>query len=428
MREFSQQGVTVFHGHAAGNVPPDAQLLIYSAAVPAENSERHRAEQLGIPSYSYAEMLGQITADRRTVAVAGTHGKSTVTAMTAEILIRAGLDPTVICGAAPVLENGCGLDHTGGHYGRGKIALVEACEYRENFQHLRPNIAAILNIDPDHFDCFPTSDDLLSAFARFAQNVSEDGRLIVSHACSRAREIANASGRQFATFGLSSTADWRAANLEHSRGRYRFELVRHGRRLTQISLAVAGRHNVLNALAAAAMARHCGVSIQQIAQGLALFHGLQRRLQARGRWAEATWIDDYAHHPTEVSATLAAVRQMFPRRRLVCVFQPHQASRLAILLDELAASLHNVDKIAVADVFRAREGVQLPGEATSSDLAAALRSAGADVIHQHNPTAIARQLTTELEPHDVLVTMGAGDLGKIFHHFQQRLRRNRAVA
>lgn len=426
--DLATLGVRVSHGHSATNVTANTQLLIYSAAVPAENAERRRAVQLGIPTLSYAEMLGRITANRCTLAVAGTHGKSTVTAMAGEILIRAALDPTIICGAAPVLHQSGGLGHTGGHHGRGKIALVEACEYRGNFLHLRPNVAALLNIEPDHFDAFPTSKSLSDAFAGFLANAPEDGRLIVSEECARAKETAAASGRSMATFGFSRNADWRAGNLEHSRGRYRFDLVRHGRRLTHISLAVPGRHNVLNALAAAALTRHCGASVQQIAQGLALFRGLQRRLQARGRWGEASWIDDYAHHPTALSATLAAVRQMFPRRRLWCVFQPHQASRLAILLDELAASLHNADKIAVADVFRAREGVRCSGEATSADLAAALRCGGADVLDEHRPAAIARRLTYELQSRDVLVTMGAGDLGKIFHQFQQRLRRNRAVA
>ncbi len=374
-RDLIALGIRVAHGHAAGNVPANTRLLIYSAAVPAENSELRRAQQLGIETVSYAEMLGRITANCQSLAVAGTHGKSTVTAMTAEILIRACLDPTVVCGAAPVLESSGKLGHTGGRRGRGIIALVEACEYRGNFLHLRPTWQRYLNIEPDHFDCFPTSKALADAFSSFVNNIPEDGRLIVSEACPRSREIAAASARSVATFGLSPSSDWRAANLKHSRGRYRFDLVRHGRRLTHISLAVPGQHNVLNALAAAAIARHCGASIQQIVEGLALFRGLSRRLQTRGRWADAAWIDDYAHHPTEVSATLAAVRQMFPGRRLVCVFQPHQASRLAILLDELAASLHNADKIAVTDVYRAREGVRRSGEATSADLTAALRRA-----------------------------------------------------
>jgi UDP-N-acetylmuramate--alanine ligase len=379
-------------------------------------------------------MLGEITSQHgsstamRTLAVAGTHGKSTVTAMAGEILIRAGLDPTVICGASPIALHENGIAETGGRNGKGDMALIEACEYRENFLHLRPQAAAILNLEPDHFDYFRSTEQLTEAFGKFACQVSPAGLLIVGVDSHRAISVAKASGRAMTTFGLSADADWRAAKVQQNRGRYRFELVRHGRLLTTVTLAIPGRHNVLNALAAAALARHCGVSSQQIAQGLAFFAGLKRRLEIRGRWHGTVWVDDYAHHPTEVKAALAAVRQMFPRRRIFCIFQPHQASRLTILLDELAASLQNADKLGVTKVFRAREGAPRPGEATAVDLAATVRAGGIDVLDEHSPLAIARRAAQELQPGDVLVTLGAGDLGKIFHEFRQRVGRDRAVA
>jgi len=426
------RGVRVFGDHASSNVPADAEVVIYSDAIPADNPERRKAEALGIPAYSYAQMLGEITssssAPMRTLAIAGTHGKSTVTAMAAEILIRAGLDPTVICGASPIARHENGTAETGGRNGKGDIALVEACEYRENFLHLAPEAAAILNIEPDHFDYYRSTEQLTAAFEKFASQVSPTGLLIVGSESSRAASIAKATDRNVTTFGLSADADWRATNLQQNRGRYRFELMRHGRLLTTVTLAIPGRHNVLNALAAAALTRHCGVSSQQIAQGLAFFAGLKRRLESRGRWHRTPWVDDYAHHPTEVKAALLAVRQMFPRRRIFCVFQPHQASRLTILLDELAASLQNADKLAVTKVFRAREGAPRPGEATAVDLAATVRAGGVDVLDEHSPLAIARRAAQELQPGDVLVTLGAGDLGKIFHEFRQRVGRDRAVA
>jgi UDP-N-acetylmuramate--alanine ligase len=364
----------------------------------------------------------------RTLAVAGTHGKSTVTAMAAEILIRAGLDPTVICGASPIARHEDGIAETGGRSGAGDFALIEACEYRENFLHLAPEAAAILNIEPDHFDYYRSTEQLTEAFEKFASRVSPAGLLIVGKDSSRAASIAKASDRNLTTFGLAADADWRATNLQQNRGRYRFELVRQGRLLTTVTLAVPGRHNVLNALAAAALARHCGVSGQQIAQGLTFFAGLKRRLEIRGRWHGVPWVDDYAHHPTEIQAALGAVRQMFPRRRIFCVFQPHQASRLTILLDELAASLQNADKLAVTKVFRAREGAPRPGEATAVDLAATVRAGGIDVLDEHSPLAIARRVAQQLQPGDILVTLGAGDLGKIFHEFRERVGRDRAVA
>ena len=426
------RGVRVFGDHASSNVPADAEVVVYSEAIPADNPERRKAEEIGTRTCSYAQMLGEITSSSsapiRTLAVAGTHGKSTVTAMAAEIMIRAGLDPIVICGAAPITQHEHGIAETGGRNGKGDIALIEACEYRENFLHLAPEAVAILNIEPDHFDYYRSTEQLTEAFEKFVRQVLPTGLLIVGSDSNRAIGVAKASGRAITTFGLSADADWQATNLQQNRGRYQFQLVRHGRLLTTVTLSVPGRHNVLNALAATALAQHCGVSSQQIAQGLTSFAGLKRRLEIRGRWHGTPWIDDYAHHPSEVKAALTAARQMFPRRRIFCVFQPHQASRLTILLDELAASLQNADKLAVTKVFRAREGGPRPGEATAVDLAATVRTGGVDVLDEHSPMAIARRVAQELQPGDVLVTLGAGDLGKIFHEFRQRVGRDRAVA
>jgi UDP-N-acetylmuramate--alanine ligase len=437
-------------------VPKDAQILVYSEAVTPENLERQEAQRRGMMVHSYAEMLGEITRESQTVegqvaAVAGTHGKSTVTAMAGEILIRAGLDPTVICGAAMVgdptqkVRGQAKLagarrgkssgeqtserpSETGGRSGKGKFTVVEACEYRENFLQLQPNRLVLLNIEQDHFDFYRSREQLEDSFLKFARQTVDGGLVIAWQECETAKRIAAESGRQTVTFGLSRGADWRAINLEHSLGRYRFDIERHGKKLTHVTLGVAGRHNVLNALAAAALTRHCGVTSEQIAQGLAAFRGLKRRLEVRQRWGGVPWIDDYAHHPTEVKATLAAVRQMYPRRRIWCVFQPHQASRLAALLDELATSLHNADKVAVADVYRAREGSAGFGEVTAADLANMLEARGQDVQDEYQPAAIARRLSNELQPGDVLLTMGAGDLGKIFNDFHERLRRDCAVA
>jgi UDP-N-acetylmuramate--alanine ligase len=353
--------------------------------------------------------------------------------MTAEILVRAGLDPTVICGAVPRnnidgLTNNSAVGRFGGRHGKSSLAVVEACEYRENFLHLSPTIAVVLNVEPDHFDYFSTRLQLNEAFNRFVGRTAPDGLVVASADCPVAKSLASATDRHIATFGLARDADWNAANLEHTRGRYRFDLIRRGKRLARVALSVPGGHNVMNALAAAAIARHSGVSVQHIVQGLAAFRGLKRRLDARWTLGGVTWIDDYAHHPTEVAATLSTLRQMFPRRRICCVFQPHQTSRLTALLDEFARSLHNVDRIAVAEVFRAREGAPQLGDATAADLADRLRADGVDVLDEHQPAAMIERLADELQPGDVLATLGAGDLGIYFHDFYERLRRDCAAA
>ncbi len=414
-------GPSVLPGHSADHVSPDLDLLVFSSAIPADNSERRRAAELGISTLSYAQMLGQLMAGRRGLAVAGTHGKSTTAAMTAHILIRAGLDPTVVVGATPPGAN------SGGRLGRGDLVLVEACEYRGNFLHLRPQYAAILGIEPDHFDCYDSPDQLEAAFAEFSGLVANDGLLLVRHDCPVARRAAAAAGCRKETFAIAADADWSAKNLSARAGRYRFEIHHRRKPLGTVELPVAGRHNVLNALAAAALSRAAGAEPADILRGLSGFPGLERRLQVLGTAGGVVLVDDYAHHPTEVIATLATVRQMFPGRRLWCVFQPHQASRTEALLDELAASLQNADGVVVAEIFRAREGPPRPGEVTAADLARQVRALGAATFDVHRSEEITPLLENHLLPGDVLLTVGAGDIGRIAHGYLERFRENRAA-
>jgi UDP-N-acetylmuramate--alanine ligase len=394
-------------GHHAENVPPDAEVVIVSDAVPATNVELQRAAELGIPTLSYFQMLGRISADCHTMAVAGTHGKSTVTAMTARVLIETGVDPTVFCGATPLGAT------SGGLAGNGRIILVEACEYRANFLHLRPHHAAILNIEPDHFDCYDSPTELEKAFQQFTDSIPANGLLVVRCDDAAARRVASRVACRIETFGLEPEADWSASNMAENQGRFHFNLVHSGSCLGRVQLKTPGLHNVQNALAAAALAAANGVTPEHIIAGLGHFAGLHRRLEVLGTWRGVTVIDDYAHHPTEITAALAAVRQMFPHRRVWCVFQPHQAGRTARLLDELAASLQNADNVMVAEIFRAREGAYRPGEVTATDLAAKTRQLGVEVLPGHRTEEILEMLETHLVAGDVLVTLGAGDVAKL---------------
>jgi UDP-N-acetylmuramate--alanine ligase len=410
--ELCAAGARIYRGHAAAHLSPRPDVVVYSDAVPPENPELTLARQWGLLTLSYFQALGRIMAGKAGVAVAGTHGKSTTTAMLAHVLTSAGLSPTVVAGAAPLGQV------SGGRAGRGPLMLVEACEYRANFLHLRPRQAAILGIEPDHFDCYPSMEPLVDAFARFAALVPEDGRLLARHDCSFTRRAIAGVRCPVATFGLDPQADWSAGQLQHQRGRYDFDLLHNHKRVGHVCLQVPGQHNVLNALAAAALAWENGLSPQQIEAGLSEFPGLRQRLEHVGAWRRVTLLDDYAHHPTEVTASLTAVRQMYPGRRLWCVFQPHQASRTAALLSELAASLQNADKVIVADIFRAREPKPRPGEVTAADLAEAVRALGADVAEVHATEAILPWLKTHLNAEDVLITMGAGNIRKIHQHWK----------
>ena len=403
MRNLAAEGVRLFSSHSAEYLPPETELVVFSDAVPEENPELRRAKELGIPAISYFQMLGRVSADAHVVAIAGTHGKSTTTAMAAHVLVEAGLDPTVFCGASPLGAR------SGGRAG-GRLMLVEACEYRANFLHLQPRYAAILGIEPDHFDCYRSLGQLEEAFRQFAESVPGDGWLLVRQDCASARRATTGLPCRTESFGLCEEADWSALRLTENEGRFSFEIRRSGRPLCEVRLQVPGRHNVLNALAAAAICWQNGATEGQIAAGLESFAGLHRRLERVGQWRGVTLIDDYAHHPTEVTAALAAVRGMFARSRLWCVFQPHQASRTRELLDEFAASLQNADRLLVTDIFRAREGDPLPGEVTATDLARRAAALGVEVIPGHSNEEIDRLLEAHLAPGDVLVTLGAGDV------------------
>ncbi len=433
-----ERGIRCFPCHAAGNVTAELQCLICSSAVPADNPELLRAKQMGVPVLTYAQTLGMLMRGRRGLAVAGTHGKSTTTAMAAEILLAAGSDPTLVYGATP--RDGS----NGGRWGGGDAMLVEACEFRRNFLHLRPREAVILNIEPDHFDCYGTREELEAAFAEFASLLPNDGRLIIPCGDATVARVACAAKCPVETFGEAVDAavlleknrlkpelqlpDWSAANIRGTAGRYGFDLARRGENLGRVELSVWGRHNVGNALAAAAISGvHQGTlaTADTLIAALSGFRGLRRRLEPLGIAGGIAFWDDYAHHPTEITTTLRAIRDIAPRARLCCLFQPHQALRTARLLDELASSLQNAERVLIADIFRAREGSPEKGEVTSADLAARTRALGQDVPGCHATGDIEKFLQRSLTPGDVLVVMGAGDIGRIGYGLMDWFRKNR---
>ena len=410
-------GLQYLAGHDANRIGAHLDLAIYSDAVPENNPERECALQLGIPSWSYPAALGQLMAGRRGLAVAGTHGKSTAAAMVAQILESAALDPTYVFGA--VRRDG----RPGGRLGAGAWMIAEACEYRANFCHLRPELALLLGIEPDHFDYYRSWPQLESAFRRFVGGILPGGRLIYHHGCAASARIAAERGGSGESFGFESGADWQAEPQGLESGCYRFRVRHGGRMLGDVRLSVPARHNVLNALAAAAAASSMGADWRAIRLGLESFRGLSRRLELVHQCRQWTIIDDFAHLPSEISAGLATVREWYPGRRVWCVFQPHQASRTAQLLDELSASLQNADKVLVADIFRARERAEKPGDVRAADLSAAVARRGADVVPLAGDTEILPRLLEDLQPRDVVVTMGAGTIGKIAHGLAQRIRK-----
>jgi UDP-N-acetylmuramate--alanine ligase len=405
---------------AARELPPLASgdVVIYSPAVDVQHPMLEMARRLGYLVLSYPAMLGRLMQSGMGIAIAGTHGKSTVTAMVASILRHAELSPTVVLGAEAIVPS------AGSGAGDGLHVVVEACEYRGSFLKLRPSIAAILNMEWDHCDWFDAPDDVVPAFVRFAGQVVAGGTLVVPYGNWPG---AKPQAAEVLTFGCDRAADVHCRQLFSDGGQYTFELVLQGQSAGHVKLQIPGYHNLQNALAAAAVAFAAGVQGPEICAGLNQFAGLRRRLEYLGMAGGVHFIDDFAHHPTEIAAALATVRQKFASSRVWCIFEPHQASRTKSLLSDLAFSLQNTDTLAIGKIFRARENPAQPPQVTEADLADACRGLGAQLLDEHDLTALEHALIAarrqgNLVPGDVLVTLGAGRIGILAHGVFQRFR------
>jgi len=428
---LERTGIQVNIGHRAESVPRDVDCVVVSAAVPENNPEWLQAQEQGVRVYKYAQMLGELSRQMSTLAVAGTHGKSTTSGWLAYVLQQADMEPSFVIGAeVGQLGGGSGA-------GKGKHIVVEACEYDRSFLNLRPRVGAILNVELDHLDYYHDINDIVNAFGEFAGLISEDGLLVANGdddnvvqalSLSGRRNTDNASCRSIADgtasgptrceyFSLEDKGDWQVRNLRFEAGQGCFDLIYRGIRLESVKLALAGVHNVANALAVAAMARSVGVSVEQICAGLEGFTGVDRRLTYKGNVQGVVVLDDYAHHPTEIQTTLEAIAAKYCRSerpgRLWCVFQPHQHSRTRFFLSEFASSFRWADIVLLPDIYFVRESEQLRREVNAGQLADRINENGGEARYMGEFDNIVNTLAREVQAGDVVVTMGAGDVWKV---------------
>ncbi len=418
MQSVQDRGLRIHCGHNGQNLPRDCDVLVFSPAVGPENPERQSAAHLRVPQLSYSQMLGELMRDRIGVSIAGTHGKSTTTAMTATILDDAGLEPSAVVGAEL-----CGRD-VSGWAGTGSLFVVESCEYQRSFLDLSPTHAVILGIEPDHFDYYADLPASQAAFAEFVDQVDATGSLLVRADCPTAMAAARHANAEFETFSLTSPADWRANDIRQSGSGMRFRIFHAGQFFAEICLRLPGQHNVMNALAAAAMTHRLGASPADIRESLREFRGIRRRFEHTGSWRGVTLIDDYAHHPTAIRATLKAAREQFGDRRIWCAFQPHQVSRTLGLLDEFAHCFDDADEVLIVPIYAAREDAGVPAELAVAELASRVTAAGRSVQLLPSLDRLTATLEDVARPGDVVITMGAGDIDRVQHEFTRRLQRN----
>lgn len=403
-------GIQIHYGQKAENITSGIDLIVYTAAIHEDNKEYIAAKNAQIPMMDRAEMVGQVMKNyQNALAIAGTHGKTTTTSMLTHIFLAADLDPTISVGGILKAIDG------NIRVGRSGNFITEACEYTNSFLKFYPTAAIILNIEAEHLDFFKDLEDIRHSFHQFACRLPENGILVINGEITDFTQITEGIACPYITYGFKkegcASYDYMASDIHYDEwGCGHFTLLEHQSPAAQIDLNVLGQHNVSNALAAIAMARHFGISYEQIQSGIQSFTGADRRFQKKGEWNGVTIIDDYAHHPSEIKATLTAAAR-YPHKTLWCVFQPHTYSRTKKFLPEFGEALALADKVVLADIYAARE--QNPGDISSDDIRKELEAAGKEAYFFPSFDEIEEFLSKNCVNGDVLITMGAGDVVNI---------------
>ena len=419
---LASDGIPVRLEQASGIVPDACDLVIASAAIKPDHPEMLTAVNKGIPVWSYAEALGQVQAAHTGVSIAGTHGKSTTTAMLAHVLIECAFDPSFIVGATcPQIGGGARTGASripkGDLAGAPGVLVAEACEFNRSFHHHRPRFGLINNIEEDHLDIYGSLDEIIRAFAGFAELLpaaDEGGRLLIAHDGAHRGTITPGLACAVETFGFHPEADYQVV---YDAAVQRVGVMQDGVWLAQWTTRMPGAHNALNSSAAAIIASWIGADWDMIAAALDSFAGLDRRMQRLGvrtvDGGTVTVYDDYGHHPTEIENTLRSLRAAEDPKRLICVFQPHQHSRTRFLLEQFAQSFASADLVIVPHIYFVRDSEAEKAKVSAADLVARLQQRGVQAVHMHPFEAIVEHLESTCRDGDLLVIMGAGPVWKV---------------
>lgn len=401
---LEKKGIRVFCGHDARHLE-GYDAVVYTVAIGEENPEYRAAIEAGLPLFSRADYLGYLmTSFRERIGVSGMHGKSTCTAMCAEIFLHAA-DPTVLCGASlPSMgDSPCRIGDSREHI------VFEACEYMDSFLDFSPTLAVILNVGMDHVDYFHSMEQIRASFRSFASLVGREGRVLYNADDAETRRVIEGFSGRTHGFGLTADAEFTARNVTHGRGRVDFDFCRNGTHLCHVSMPASGMHNVYNALAAASAAILSGLPAEAVASGLGAYRGAHRRMEYKGTLPSGAVVyDDYGHHPDEIRATLAGAREM-GFARVLCAYQPHTYSRTAGLLEEFSQAFEDADRVFLVDIYAARE--QNVYGVTSQTLSDRL---GEHALYCGSMESTAAAIKAEAREGDLVIVMGAGD---VFHVF-----------
>lgn len=403
-------GAKIFYNQVAGNISSDIDVLIYTAAIKQDNPELVKAKELGIPLLTRAEFLGQIMLNYpMAIGVSGTHGKTTTTSMLSQIMLEGNTDPTILVGGImPAIHGNTRVGHS------DKL-ITEACEYTNSFLSFKPNMAIILNVAADHLDFFKDLDDIRHSFRKFAELVPDDGFLVINSDIDNLEYFTDGLKCKVITVGSDpAKSDYSATNIEFDQfAKGSYDLVVNGEKSFHVALNVTGEHNIYNSLAAIAAAHAMGISDANIKAGLTQYGGTDRRFQYKGKVGDVTIIDDYAHHPDEITATIKTAKH-YPHKKMWVIFQPHTYSRTKSLLPEFGKALKEADAVVLADIYAAREKDTLG--VSSLDVKKEIEKYGTEVHYYPSFSEIENFLLESCSPGDLLITMGAGDVVKIGEH------------
>ncbi|MFW6189536.1 MAG: UDP-N-acetylmuramate--L-alanine ligase [Planctomycetota bacterium] len=416
LSELAARGATVSLSQNGAAITEQTDLVVASQAIPRENRELRKARRLGIDVVRYPELLGVLMDYRKGVAVAGTHGKSTTSSIIAYVMARAGLDPSYLIGAeVPQLGGGA-------HCGEGEVLVAEACEYKRSFLCLAPHVAVITNIDGDHLDYFHNMQDIEDAFVDFARGTRQDGLVVANADDPKTRRVLDRVGVRTTTYGIEAKeADYRAERIWRAKVHSNFDLVYKGRKVDRFSSELYGTHNVQNTLAAIAACHELGMDFEQIQQGIRTFEGTARRLQLVGSPWDVQVLSDYAHHPREIEASLAAAHQRFPKQRVFVIFQPHQYSRTRRMLEEMAEAFQSSWVTYVCDIYAARDSQADRDAVSARDLVRQMNHIGLLAHYVPEFQDIEDIIVGDVISDDVVLVMGAGDVWKVAENIVPRI-------
>lgn len=402
---FARQGARICIGQRPENLA-DAEAVIVSTAIHPDNAEWQAARERHLPILHRSDALVHIMSWGKAIAVAGAHGKTTTSSMLGQVFIEGRLHPTIVIGGE--------VDylHSNSTLGTGPYVIAEADESDGTFLKEHPAIAVVTNIDADHMDHYGSMAHVIAAFKQFIQRLDpQDGVAVLCFDNEHIRRLASQVGRTYISYGFAEDAEYTAKNLHYKEGKHYFDVYRRQVLLGTVCLQVPGRHNVLNALATIAVSLHCGLPFAEIAAALCRFHGAKRRFQTKGYVGTIRVVDDYAHHPTEIKATLAAAGDM-GTHRVVCLFQPHRYSRTQLLLEQFGTAFSNADILVVTDIYGADED-PVPGVTGRLIVDKIKEKTGKSAVYIPHKEDILPFLQKEARPHDLILTMGAGDIYRI---------------